>query len=98
MLGWLTLSPGHEFKSNAEVVEYPFRRIAAFEHRGHHQVGAAHHITARKDLGIRRLKFMFAARRRLHTATLVALYAELGAPRRGIGLDAEGDDDAIRRN
>src|SRR3569623_1727860 len=87
--------PRYKIKSNAEVVEYPFRRIAALEHRGHHQVGASHHVAAREDLGIGRLEFVLADRRRTHAAALVALDAELGEPRCRIGLEAEGDDDAV---
>src|SRR3569832_2195872 len=88
--GLLTRSPGDEFKSISEVVEFPFRRVAALEHCGLHQFGATHHVAARKDLGIRRLKFMLADRRRFHTAALVALDAELGVPRCGIGLVVVG--------
>src|SRR3569832_2870124 len=32
--GLLPRRPGYEIKSNAEVVEYPFRRIAALDFRG----------------------------------------------------------------
>src|SRR3569623_1831173 len=96
--GLLPRRPGYEFKSNAEVVEYPFRRIAALEHRGHYQIGAAHHVAAREDFRIGRLEFMLADRRRAHAAALVALDAELGEPRRRVGLEAEGDDDAIGRD
>src|SRR3569832_363717 len=79
--GLLPRRPGYEFKSNAEVVEYPFRRIAAREH-----------------CRIGRLEFVLADGRRLHAAALVALNAELGEPRRGVGLEAEGDDHAVGGN
>src|SRR3569832_1701960 len=57
--GLLPRRPGYEFKSNAEVVEYPFRRIAALEHRGHYQIGAAHHVAARDVFWFGCLVFLF---------------------------------------
>src|SRR3569832_1881846 len=96
--GLLLCCPGFVFFSFVEVVEYPFRRIAALEHRGHYQIGAAHHVAAREDFRIGRLEFMLADRRRAHAAALVALDAELGETRRRVGLEAEGDDDAIGRD
>src|SRR3569833_1447082 len=88
--GLLPRRPGYEFKSNAEVVEYPFRRIAALEHCGHHQIGAAHHVAAREDFRIGRLEFVLADGRRLHAAAFVVLFVVLGESWCGVGLAAAG--------
>jgi NADPH:quinone reductase-like Zn-dependent oxidoreductase len=46
----------------------PLRRLASFEHRGHHQIRAAHHVAAGEHLGIRGLEALLRRCRHAHPA------------------------------
>jgi hypothetical protein len=48
--------------TNPQLPQDPFRGFTAFEHRGDHEIGAAHHVAAGEDLRIRRLKRSFLRR------------------------------------
>src|SRR5512139_3510188 len=81
----------------AEVAEDALGGLAAFPHRGDHQVGAAHHVAAGKHLGVGGLVGVRLAPGD-HAAALVDADVVVGEPRLRIRAEAERDDDVVGRN
>src|SRR5512139_879884 len=81
----------------AEVAEDALGGLAAFPHRGDHQVGAAHHVAAGKHLGVGGLVGVRLAPGD-HAAALVDADVVVGEPRLRVRAEAERDDDVVGRN
>src|SRR5690606_34468871 len=74
-----------------QVVEDTFRRLASFEDRRDHQIGAAHHVAAGEDLRVAGLVLERAHFRRDHPPLAVSLDVLRGKPVGRARAETEGD-------
>src|SRR5581483_3745335 len=81
--------------THSEVVEYSLRGLAAFEHRGDHQVRAAHHVAAGEHLCVGCLKRRLAPGRHAHPAVGMQTDVVAIEPLRRARQEAERDDHGI---
>src|SRR5215472_5315513 len=84
--------------AHTEVLQDPARSLASLEHRRHHQIRAAHHVTAGEHLRVGSLKGTGCAGRDAHAPAIVEADAVLREPRRRARQEAERDDDRVRRH
>src|SRR5580704_8960797 len=84
--------------AHAEVIENPARRFTAFKHRGHDQIGSAHHVTAGEHLAVGGLERCRGAGGHAHPAAFVHADVMIAKPGGRTRQEAERDNDRIRRH
>src|ERR1700712_6064047 len=83
---------------NAQIVQNPFSRIAAFEDCGHNEIRSAHHIATGEDFRVAGLVLELALFRRDHTALAVGVDLVLLEPGCRAWAETEGDDHSVCRD
>jgi len=82
----------------AEIIHDPLRRMAAFGHRRHHQIGAADGISAGKNFVVRGLIAVAALDTGLNPPPVIKLYADGLQPRHPVGMETKGHNHRIGRH